>query len=71
LPGSNFKNVSEVAIITVMNGGDNIGTYVPLFSQAHKVDIAIYVVTYYILLGFRCLAAFLVMRQRHILALAR
>ena len=66
-----IKSVFKVAIITLMNGGDNIGTYVPLFSQAQKGDIAIYVVTYYILLGLWCLAAFVVIRERHILALAR
>ena len=66
-----FKSVFKVAIITLMNGGDNVGTYVPLFSQARKVDIAIYVVTYYVLLGLWCLAAFLVMKEKHILVLAQ
>jgi hypothetical protein len=54
-----------------MNGGDNIGTYVPLFSQAKGAEIAIYVVTYYILLGVWCLAALLVMRQKHVLRLTQ
>lgn len=65
------RSVLKVALITLMNGGDNIGTYVPLFSQAHKADIVIYIVIYYILLGFWCLFAFAVMREKHILALAR
>lgn len=65
------RSVLKVAFITLMNGGDNIGTYVPLFSQAHKVDIAIYIIVYYILLGVWLLTAFLVMRQKHILAFAR
>ena len=54
-----------------MNGGDNIGTYIPLFSQAKGVEIAVYVVTYYILLGVWCLVAFLIMKQRHVLFLAQ
>lgn len=62
-----MKNILKVSIVTVMNGGDNIGTYVPLFSQAKGAEIAVYVVTYYILLGVWCLVAFLVMRQKHIL----
>jgi len=62
-----MKSILKVSIITIMNGGDNIGTYVPLFSQAKGAEIAVYVVTYYILLGVWCLVAFLVMRQRHIL----
>lgn len=65
-----MKSILKVSTVTVMNGGDNIGTYVPLFSQARGAEIAIYVVTYYILLGVWCLVAFLVMRQKHILHLA-
>jgi cadmium resistance protein CadD (predicted permease) len=62
-----MKNILKVSMITVTNGGDNIGTYVPLFSQAKGAEVAVYIVTYYILLGVWCLVAFLVMRQRHIL----
>jgi cadmium resistance protein CadD (predicted permease) len=61
----------KVSVITVMNGGDNIGTYVPLFAQAKGAEIAVYVIIYYILLGVWCLAAFLVMRQKHILRLTQ
>lgn len=66
-----MKSVSKVAIITIMNGGDNIGTYIPLFSQTKGAEIAVYVVTYYVLLGLLCLIAFLIMRQKHILAVAQ
>ncbi|KAL1845229.1 hypothetical protein VTK73DRAFT_834 [Phialemonium thermophilum] len=64
------KAVLKVSTVTVMNGGDNIGTYVPLFSQARGLEIAVYVVTFYVLLGLWCLAAFLVMRQRHVMRVA-
>ncbi|KAF3250146.1 hypothetical protein TWF217_008622 [Orbilia oligospora] len=66
-----MKCIFKVASITVMNGGDNIGTYVPLFSQAEGAEIAVYVVTYYILLGIWCLIAFLIIKQRHILLVAQ
>lgn len=66
-----MKSILKVSVITVMNGGDNIGTYVPLFSQAKGAEIAVYVVTYYILLGVWCVVALLVMRQKHILLLAQ
>ncbi|OBT65232.1 hypothetical protein VE03_04613 [Pseudogymnoascus sp. 23342-1-I1] len=66
-----MKSILKVSSITVMNGGDNIGTYVPLFAQAKGVEIAVYVVTYYILLGVWCLVALLVMRQKHVLLLAQ
>lgn len=64
------KSVFKVAIITVMNGGDNIGTYIPLFSQADGAEIAVYAVVYYILLGVWCLIAYLIMKQKHVLRLA-
>ncbi|KAJ5099446.1 Cadmium resistance transporter [Penicillium argentinense] len=66
-----LKSVFKVALVTLMNGGDNIGTYIPLFSQAKGTEIAIYVVVYYILLFVWCLTAYLVMKQRHILRLAQ
>ncbi|KAJ5397575.1 Cadmium resistance transporter [Penicillium cosmopolitanum] len=66
-----FKGIFKVGSMTVINGGDNIGTYIPLFSQAKGAEIAVYVVVYYILLGVWCLAAWLVMKQRHILKLAQ
>jgi cadmium resistance protein CadD (predicted permease) len=64
------KSILKVAAITVMNGGDNIGTYIPLFSQAKGAEIAVYVVVYYILVGAWCLVAFLFMKQKHILRVA-
>jgi len=66
-----IKSTLKVATVTVMNGGDNISTYVPLFAQAQKAEIAVYVVTYYILLGLWCLLAFMVMREKHILAMVQ
>ena len=66
-----IKSTLKVAIVTVMNGGDNISTYVPLFSQARKAEMGVYVVTYYILLGVWCLVAFMVMREKHVLSMAR
>ncbi|OTB05563.1 hypothetical protein M426DRAFT_37672, partial [Hypoxylon sp. CI-4A] len=64
-----LRGILKVAMITVMNGGDNIGTYIPLFSQLDGAEIAVYVVVYYILVGLWCLAAFLIMKQKHILHL--
>lgn len=66
-----MKGILKVTLITLMNGGDNIGTYIPLFSQVERVELAVYMVVYYILLGLWCLAAFLIMRQKHILALVQ
>ncbi|KAF4442634.1 hypothetical protein F53441_11675 [Fusarium austroafricanum] len=66
-----FKAVFKVASITLMNGADNISTYVPLFAEAKGEEVAIYVVVYYMLLGIWCLAAYLIMRQKHILRIAQ
>ncbi|EPS37189.1 hypothetical protein H072_9178 [Dactylellina haptotyla CBS 200.50] len=66
-----IKSVISVASVSVMNGGDNISTYIPLFSQAKGAEIAVYVITYYILLGIWCLAGYLIMKQKHILAIAQ
>ncbi|KAI4603853.1 hypothetical protein KJ359_003675 [Pestalotiopsis sp. 9143b] len=62
-----MKGVLTVASVTLMNGGDNIGVYIPLFSQVEGAEIAMYIIVYYILLGLWLLAAFLVMRQKHVL----
>ena len=68
---ANAKSVFKVSIITMMNGGDNISTYIPLFSQAKGAEIAVYTVIYYVLLGDWCFVAFLIMKQKHILQIAR
>lgn len=65
-----LKSISSVAMVSIINGGDNIGTYVPLFSQAKGAEIAIYVVIYYVLLGVWILVAWLIMKQKHILHVA-
>ena len=65
-----WRAISKVAVVTVVNGGDNMGTYIPLFAQASLGDIAIYLVAYYVLLGVWCLAAWLVMQQKDVLRLA-
>ena len=66
-----MRSIFKVTIVTLMNGGDNIGTYIPLFSQLEGAEIAVYVVTYYILLGVWCVAAWLIMKQKHILRVAQ
>lgn len=64
-----MKSILKVSLITLMNGGDNIGTYIPLFAQAKGPEIAVYVVVYYILLGVWCLVAWLIMGQKRVVRL--
>lgn len=61
------RSILKVASISVMNGGDDIGTYIPLFSQLKGTEVAVYAVVYYVMLGIWCLLAFLVMKQKHVL----
>ena len=64
-----WRAISKVAAVTVVNGGDNMGTYIPLFAQASRGDIAIYLVAYYVLLGVWCAVAWMVMQQKDVLRL--
>lgn len=52
--GSRFL---AVAAVTVANGGDNVGAYVPLFSTRGALDVAILVATFLVLTGVWCIAA--------------
>ncbi|KXJ93579.1 cadmium resistance transporter, partial [Microdochium bolleyi] len=66
-----YRAILKVALITLMNGGDNIGTYIPLFSQVNPpAVIAVYAVVFYIMLGLWCLVGWLLIRQRHVAKLA-
>jgi cadmium resistance protein CadD (predicted permease) len=62
-----WRAISKVAAVTLVNGGDNMGTYIPLFAQASKGDIAVYLAVYYVLLGVWCAVAWLVMQQKDVL----
>lgn len=68
---ASLRSVGKVAAVTLMNGGDNVGTYTPLFSQAKGGEIAVYVVVYYLMLGVWCGVAWLVMGQKHLLRLVQ
>jgi cadmium resistance transport/sequestration family protein len=47
-----------VAAVTVANGGDNVGAYLPLFSTRSRQEVVILVVTFLALTGVWCLAAY-------------
>jgi cadmium resistance protein CadD (predicted permease) len=46
----------EVATVTIGNGGDNIGVYVPVFATAGAGGMTVYVVVFLILAGVWCAA---------------
>ncbi|WP_236796725.1 cadmium resistance transporter [Amycolatopsis sp. GM8] len=43
--------ILDVALVTVANGGDNIGVYVPVFATAGIGGISVYVVVFLVLLA--------------------
>jgi cadmium resistance protein CadD (predicted permease) len=49
--------VIAVAAVTIANGGDNVGVYVPLFAS-DVPGIAIYVLTFAVMTGAWCLAGY-------------
>lgn len=55
---SNFQFLN-VALVTIANGGDNIGVYVPLFASLPDSSFVwLYVATFILLTGVLCYAAF-------------
>lgn len=46
-----------VASLTVANGGDNLGLYMPLFAQVNLVQLSTTLVVFFLLVGVWCLTA--------------
>lgn len=64
--------VATVAAVTVANGGDNIGVYVPVLATVDAGGLAVYVVVFLVLTGVWCVAGrFLATRRPVARALAR
>jgi cadmium resistance transport/sequestration family protein len=47
-------SVVKVASVTIANGGDNIGIYIPLFTSMNFIDIMITVAVFILLIGLWC-----------------
>ncbi|HZZ48227.1 MAG TPA: cadmium resistance transporter [Pseudonocardia sp.] len=52
--------VLDVATVTLANGGDNIGVYVPVFAVAGAGGLIIYVVVFLVGVGLWCVAGWFV-----------
>lgn len=48
---------AQVAAITIANGGDNIGIYVPLFANSNLVSLGILLTVFAVLIGVWCYVA--------------
>jgi len=47
-----------IASVTIVNGGDNLGVYIPLFANMDPSSILVMIVTFLILVGLWCLFGF-------------
>jgi cadmium resistance protein CadD (predicted permease) len=52
-PGTQSSKVLAVAGVTVANGGDNLGVYIPLFSSAPKL-VPLYAAVFVVMTGVWC-----------------
>lgn len=52
-----FAGVLSVAAVTVANGGDNIGIYLPLFAHTSPTGLALTLVVFFLMVGLWCLIA--------------
>jgi cadmium resistance transport/sequestration family protein len=57
LKGWPFASVLSVAAVSVANGGDNIGIYLPLFAHASRPGLVLTLAVFFLMVGFWCLAA--------------
>ena len=57
------SQILAVASVTVANGGDNIGVYVPLFATAREA-IATYVLTFAVMTGVWCALGYLLVNNK-------
>ncbi|WP_018332500.1 cadmium resistance transporter [Actinomycetospora chiangmaiensis] len=70
--GPTAPGVVAVAGVTLANGGDNLGVYVPVFTTTGRAGLALYVAVFLVLVGVWCaLGRFLATRAPVARALAR
>lgn len=53
----------NVAAVTVANGGDNIGIYLPLFASSDLPSLAVILAVFFLLVGVWCYAAYRLTRR--------
>ena len=48
----------KVAAITIANGGDNIGIYIPIFASSNSKALGVFIVVFFLLVGVWCYVAY-------------
>ncbi|NYB52656.1 MAG: cadmium resistance transporter [Methanobacteriaceae archaeon] len=56
--GITNNNIFSVAAVTIANGGDNLGVYMPIFATSNPLSLLTIIVTFLILVGIWCLLGF-------------
>lgn len=58
--------IFNVAAVTVANGGDNIGIYLPLFASSDLPSLAVILAVFFLMVGVWCYVAYWLTRQKAI-----
>ena len=48
----------KVAAVTLANGGDNVGIYVPLFAASNAITLGVILIVFFLMLGVWCYIAY-------------
>ncbi len=58
--------VLTVVGITMANGGDNVGVYVPIFATKHLWVLSVYLLIFFLMTGIWCSVALYLIHHKHI-----
>jgi cadmium resistance protein CadD (predicted permease) len=58
--GAAAPGILTVAAVTLANGADNLGVYVPVFAASSRGAVLVYVATFFVLVGVWCVVGYLV-----------
>jgi cadmium resistance protein CadD (predicted permease) len=62
-PGRGAARIASVALVTLANGGDNIGVYVPVFAQRSPGELALFALVFLLLTAVWCLIGYSLVRH--------
>ncbi|HMK53577.1 MAG TPA: cadmium resistance transporter [Methanobacteriaceae archaeon] len=65
-PQKNSSSIMQVSLVTMANGGDNLGVYIPLLANLNPSDITVVVLTFLVLTGAWCLLSYKIVNNRFI-----
>ncbi|MDP3066156.1 MAG: cadmium resistance transporter [Methanobacteriaceae archaeon] len=63
-PQKNSYPALQVALVTMANGGDNLGVYIPLLASLKTLEIAVVTLTFLVLTGLWCLLSYKMVNNR-------